>query len=140
MNLAKYIIIYSQMDGREGISYVGLSRILFALQYNFSRKYNYPLFFDSFYKNYYNIHSKKVYNKYGHYCATNIYMSCVEKLPYLKLCKEDINIINDIIEDGYDFSKTNSVAYKITNSEVWKQNENLSWREIRKRNIKEYEV
>ena len=64
-----------------------------------------------------------------------------EKLPKLNFSDEDICIINDIIRDFCE-SKIISynIAYKIAASEVWKQNERLTWREIRKRDILDNEI
>jgi hypothetical protein len=140
IDLAKYIIIYSLTDRRCGVSYVTLNRILFTLQYIFSRKYNFPLFFSCFEKSCYNIHEKRIEKRFGYY-GTNTIILINEKLPELKLSDKDINIINDIIEDVCE-SKiiSDNIAHKIVASEVWKPNKRLTWREIRKRDILDNEI
>lgn len=140
IDLAKYVIVYSLMDKRCGVSYVTLNRILFVLQYIFSRKYNFPLFFSCFEKSYYNIHEKRIEKRFGYY-GTNTIILTNEKLPKLNLSDEDINIINDVIEDVCE-SKiiSDNIAYEIAMSKVWKQNKRLTWREIRKRDILDNEI
>lgn len=140
IDLAKYVIVYSLMDKRCGVSYIALNRILFALQYIFSRKYNFPLFFSCFEKNCYNIHEKRIEKRFGHYGTITIVLPN-EKLPKLTLSDEDINIINDIVKDVCE-SKiiSDNIAYKIVTSEVWKSNKRLTWREIRKLDILDNEI
>ena len=140
IDLAKYVIVYSLMDKRCGVSYITLNRIIFVLQYIFSRKYNFPLFFSCFEKNCYNIHEKRIEKRFGYYGA-NIIILTNERLPKLNLSDEDINIINDVIEDFCE-SKiiSDNIAYKIATSEVWKPNKRLTWREIRKRDILDNEI